>query len=75
MTFEIGFLFALLAAMVYLFLTAKLPVDLAEVVLYEDDEVLALGQRAELEGLSRQPDFVIEDVGSDAGTLREYPWA
>jgi len=28
MTFEIGFLFALLAAMVYLFLTEKLPVDL-----------------------------------------------
>ena len=28
MTFEIGFLFAVLAAMVYLFLTEKLPVDL-----------------------------------------------
>ena len=28
MTFEIGFLFALIAAMVYLFLTEKLPVDL-----------------------------------------------
>jgi di/tricarboxylate transporter len=28
MTFQIGFLFALLAVMVYLFLTEKLPVDL-----------------------------------------------
>ena len=28
MTFEIGFLLAVLAAMVYLFLTEKLPVDL-----------------------------------------------
>ncbi len=36
---------------------------LAEVELREGDEVLALGRRAELEELSRQPDFVIEDVG------------
>ncbi len=39
---------------------------LAEVVLHEDDEVLALGKRAQLEELSQQPDFVIEDVGWSA---------
>lgn len=39
---------------------------LAEAVLREDDQVLALGRRAELEELARQPDFVIEDVGWSA---------
>ncbi len=39
---------------------------LAEVVLAEGDEILALGQREQLEELARQPDFVIEDVGWSA---------
>ena len=39
---------------------------LAEVVLREGDEVLALGRRAQLEELSSQPDFVVEDVGWSA---------
>ncbi len=39
---------------------------LAEVVLREGDEILALGRRAQLEELSRQPEFVVEDVGWSA---------
>ena len=39
---------------------------LAEVVLREGDEVLALGKRADLEELAREPDFVVEEVGWSA---------
>ncbi len=39
---------------------------LAEVVLGEGDAVLALGTRAQLEELTAQPDFLVEEVGLSA---------
>ncbi len=39
---------------------------LAGLELREGDEVLALGKRADLEELAREPDFVVEDIGWSA---------
>ena len=39
---------------------------LADVTLQEDDTVLALGTRDQLEELSSQPDFVVEEIGMAA---------